>query len=120
MADLGPPEGRGRLLIADKVVQKIASAAAREVDGITGTRSSWTHKLGRSLPRATATVAGGHARIAVHIAASWPLSLAPIAAAVHDHVTEQVTTLTGTTVAAVDVTIDDVVIHHAGNDSRLT
>lgn len=105
---LAPPEERGSLTIADKVVEKIASIAAREIEQVTDTRAGWT-RMYRSLPKATAKVAGGRARIGVEVAASWPSSLPTVTAQVRDRVNEQITDLTGVTVVAVDVTIADVV-----------
>ena len=114
MAEDGPttalaqPEERGSLTIADKVVEKVASIAAREIEHVTDTRAGWT-QMNRSLPKASAKIAGGRARIGVEVAASWPASLPAVTAQVRDHVNNQVTQLTGVTVVAVDVTIADVV-----------
>ncbi len=121
MAEDGPttalaqPELRGSLTIADKVVEKVASIAAREIEHVTDTRAGWT-QMYRSLPKASAKVAGGRARIGVEVAASWPSSLPAVTAQVRDHVNNQVTQLTGVTVVAVDVTIVDVV--HLGTNAR--
>jgi len=102
------PGERGSLTIADRVVEKIASIAAREIEQVADTRAGWT-RMFRSLPKATAKVAGGRARIGVEVAASWPSSLPTVSAQVRDRVNEQITNLTGVTVVAVDVTIADVV-----------
>lgn len=105
---LAAPGDRGRLTIADQVLDKIASVAAREVQDVTDSQGGLTD-LYRSLPRASAKVAGGRARVGVEVAATWPASLSTVGAAVRDRVSEQVTLLTGVTVVAVDVTIADVV-----------
>jgi len=105
---LAQPEERGSLTIADKVVEKVASIAAREIQHVTDTRAGWT-QMYRSLPKASAKIAGGRARIGVEVAASWPSSLPAVTAQVRDRVNNQVTQLTGVTVVAVDVTIADVV-----------
>lgn len=114
---LARPEERGSLTIADKVVEKIASIAAREIEQVTDTRADWT-RMYRSLPRVTARVAGGRARIGVEVAASWPSSLPAVTAQVRDHVSSQITRLTGVAVVAVDVTIADVV-HLEANARRV-
>ncbi len=120
MADVGPtsppnvpkgpkgPEERGTLTIANKVVERVASIAAREIGQVTDSRAGWT-QLYRNLPTATAKVAGGRARVDVEVAAAWPSSLPEVTAQVRDRVSERVTHLTGVTVVAVDVTIADVI-----------
>ena len=102
-------EDRGRTVIADRVVERIATIAAGEVDAVTGTGGGWS-RLGRSgLPRADAVVAGDTSRISVEVAAAWPTPLASLASRVRDHVSERVSTLAGVSVTAVDVSVADVV-----------
>lgn len=109
MAELAPPGDRGRLVIADKVVERIASRAAGDVEAVTENRSGWSKVVGRSLPTPTAKVAGGRVRVGVDVAAAWPAPLGDLAIRVRDHVSERVETLTGMPVVAVDVTVADVV-----------
>ncbi len=109
------PEERGSLTIHDKVVERIASIAAHEIEQVTGGRAGWT-RMHRALPRATAKVAGGRARIGVEVAAAWPSPLPTVTAQVRDRVSSQVTSLTGVTVVAVDVTVAAVV--HPEADAR--
>lgn len=90
-------------------MQRIASIAAGEIEAVSRSRSGWAGRVGRELPRGTATVAGGSARISVDVAAVWPTPLSGLSAQVRDHVTHQVTTLTGLDIVAVDVTVADVV-----------
>lgn len=104
---LAPPEERGSLTIADKVVVRIASIAAREVEHVIDSRAGWT-QMYKSMPRATAKVAGGRTRVGVEVAASWPSPLPTVTAQVRDRVSEQVASLTGITVVAVDVTLAEV------------
>lgn len=112
------PATRGRLHIADKVVEKIAAMAAREVDQVTEDNSGWRALPGRGLPRVNAEVAGGHARIGVEIAAPWPTPLPQVAAQTRDHVEQRVSSLTGIDIVAVDITVADV-IHVATEDRRV-
>lgn len=107
--DLGPAEDRGRTTIADKVVERIASIAAGEVEAVTDPRQGWIRVVRGGLPRAEAVVAGDTSRISVEVAATWPTPLSGVAARVRDHVSERVHTLAGVTVTAVDVSIADVV-----------
>ncbi|MEP7161092.1 MAG: Asp23/Gls24 family envelope stress response protein [Dermatophilaceae bacterium] len=114
MADARPtilaraPEERGSLVIANKVVERVATIAAREIGQVTDSRAGWT-QMYRNLPTATAKVAGGRARVNVEVAAAWPSSLPEVTAQVRDRVSERVTNLTGVTVVAVDVTVADVI-----------
>lgn len=113
---LAVPEERGSLSIADKVIEKVATAAAREIGPVTDQASGWRRLPGRALPRASAEIAGGHSRIGVEIATPWPRPLTTVAAETRDHVKERVTALTGMDVVAVDVTVADVV--HVATENR--
>lgn len=104
-----PAEQRGHTTIADKVVERIASIAAGEVEAVTDSRQGWTRVVRGGLPRATAVVAGDTSRISVAVAAIWPAPLSGVAGRVRDHVSDRVSTLVGVTVTAVDVSIADVV-----------
>lgn len=114
--DPSDPAQRGSLSVADKVIEKVATAAAREIDEVTDQQSGWRTVTRRSLPRATATIAGGHSRIGVEIATPWPTPLTAVATRTRDHVRERVTTLTGMDVIAVDVTVAEVV--HVETENR--
>lgn len=109
---------RGRLDIADRVVEKVATIAATEVDGITKVGQGWERILGRRLPKTDATIAGGRVRINVEIAAVWPTPLADLTARVRDNVSARVSELVGLTVDAVDVTASDVV-HRNSQERRV-
>ena len=106
---LAPPEDRGTTTIADRVVERIASMAAGEVEKVADTRQGLTRLLRGKLPSASAVVAGDTSRITVEVAAAWPTPLPTLAAHVRERVAEQVVDLTGITVVAVDVTVADVV-----------
>lgn len=102
------PGARGTLTIADQVVERIAVHASAEVDDVHREGSGWRASLGRSLPQASATVAGDLTRVSVTLASTWPSPLSTVAGAVRAHVGERVSRLTGLTVTAVDVTVADV------------
>lgn len=103
------PGQRGHLVIAGKVVERVAAIAASEIEAVTAQRSGWRLLPGRALPKAEAKVAGDRARIGVEIAAAWPSSLAEVTAQTRTHVRDRVIELVGLTVTAVDVTVGDVV-----------
>lgn len=111
-----PPEERGRTTIADKVVERVASMAAREVESVADTRTGLTRLVRGALPQASVVVAGGTTRIKVDVAATWPTPLSGLAVRVREHVAQQVTELVGLSVTAVDVSIADVV--HAETAQR--
>ncbi|KQT91528.1 hypothetical protein ASG49_10925 [Marmoricola sp. Leaf446] len=113
---LPAPEERGRTVIADRVVERIASAAAAEVESTVDSRGGFGRLVRGKLPSAEAVVAGSTSRIAVEVGAIWPTSLPVLAARVRDHVGERVHTLAGVEVTAVDVTVADVV--HSTAPSR--
>lgn len=112
------PARRGRTVIADRVVERIADSAVREVgpvarwDGGSGVSKYVT----RSLPRVRATVAGQRARVSAQVAIVWPTPLDHAAAQIRDHVRARVQALSGLTVDAVDVRIMNIVVE---DDSEL-
>ena len=103
-ADLADPGQRGRLVVADRVVEKVASIAAAEVEGVVSSGSGLGGLLGHRYPRADATVAGARARVHVEVAVSWPMPLAQVAGAVRQRVGRRLDELVGLAVDAVDVT----------------
>ena len=105
----GEPGGRGRLEVADRVVVRIATIAASEVEGVVRTGSGVDQILGRRYPHAQAAVAGGRARIHLDIAVAWPHPLGDVTASVRRRVHEQVSDLAGLAVDTVDVTASSVV-----------
>ncbi|SEB63921.1 Uncharacterized conserved protein YloU, alkaline shock protein (Asp23) family [Nocardioides exalbidus] len=113
-----PAAERGRTVIADKVVERVASIATSEIEAVIDTRTGWTKLIRKGLPHAEAVVAGGTSKITVEVAATWPTPLDRVAAQVREHVTRQVADLTGVTVTRVDVTVADVV-HLEAADARV-
>jgi len=100
---------RGRLVIADRVVERIATVAAGEVEGVVRVGSGLDQVLGYRYPKAHATVAGDRARIQVQIAIAWPHPLGQVCGTVRDEVRDRVAELIGVRVDAVDVTAAKVV-----------
>ncbi|WP_035857938.1 Asp23/Gls24 family envelope stress response protein [Cryptosporangium arvum] len=106
------PGGRGRLVIEDRAVQRIAEAAATRVVGVVPAAQSvgaLSSALGRAYPRVDCDVAAGRVRADVEIVALWPTPAAHLGEQVRDAVTDQLHRLAGLQVDAVDVTIADLV-----------
>jgi uncharacterized alkaline shock family protein YloU len=106
------PGERGSLIIRDRAVQRIAEAAALQVHGVVPaaqTTSTIAAALGRAYPRVDCAVAGGRVRAEVHIVGLWPTPAAQLGAQVRDAVTDQLGSMAGLCVDAVDVTVAKVV-----------
>lgn len=102
--ELSEPGSRGRLTIAAKAVESVARKAASEVAGVvSGLTGSRVPSGG--YPRASAQVAGTHARVGVEVAVRWAVPLAPTTAAVRDRVAERVRTLLDLQPDRVDVVV---------------
>lgn len=108
------PATRGRLVIDDRVVERIATLAAQEITGVTRSGSALDRVVGRRYPKADARTAGGHTRVSIQLAVLWPAPLATVARQVRDRVHARLRSLTGLTVDAVDVTAAKIV--RAGTD----
>ncbi|WP_370248533.1 hypothetical protein [Nocardioides sp.] len=107
------PGQRGSLVIADRVVTRVAGQAAREVAHVAVVRP---RRPGGGSPRVRAVVAGGRSRIALDIATAWPQPTAAVAAQVRATVAERVGSLVGVVVDGVDVRVTRVV--HVPNPRR--
>lgn len=107
------PGERGRLTVQDKVVDRVAGYAAVTTPGVVRHASGLDKVTGRDLPRTDIDVSGGHVRAHVAIAVAWPHSLPSVAAAVRERVTEQLSTLVGLSVDAVDVAVPTVVLDNS-------
>jgi uncharacterized alkaline shock family protein YloU len=112
------PAHRGGLTIRDKVVDRVASYAAATTPGVVRHASGLDRVTGRDLPRTDVTVAGGHVRAQVHVAVAWPQSLPTVTAAVRSRVTEQLRSLVGLVVDAVDVSVPVVALAESASEVR--
>ncbi|HEV3400293.1 MAG TPA: Asp23/Gls24 family envelope stress response protein [Acidimicrobiales bacterium] len=92
---LPEPGDRGLLDIAPVVPEKIARRAASEVAGTVGRIT------------ADADVAPGQATLRLELGVEYPRPVGEVAAEVQRRVTSRVHELTGLTVAAVDVTVTE-------------
>ncbi|MFE9426056.1 hypothetical protein ACFYNO_24200 [Kitasatospora sp. NPDC006697] len=95
-----PPARRGRLRIADRVLERIALVAAAQALG--------PEPVG-GRPRVSVTVVGGRARIRVGLELPFPADLRERAGAVRAAMAEQVGELTGIAVGEVDVVVERLV-----------
>ncbi|WP_224387705.1 Asp23/Gls24 family envelope stress response protein [Pseudonocardia sp. ICBG1293] len=102
-------EDRGRVDVADQVVQKIALGALEETEGVGGTAGTVGRMLGRAdsagHPRVEATVSGRSTRIDARISVAYPSPVAAVCDRARAHVVRQVEALTGLSVARVDVVV---------------
>jgi len=108
-AQSADPGQRGRLDIAARVVERIATAEATSVPGVATTGSALAQVVGRQYPKASAEVAGARTRVDVDVAIAWPFSLAEVTAAVRTVVNSRVRGLAGLEVDAVNVTAAKIV-----------
>lgn len=103
------PEDRGTLVVHDRAVSTIASAAAKASDGTATQASSGLKKLaGRTLPRVDVHNSGGCVRVDAAIAAQWPQSIDEVAAAARDRIADDVQTMSGQVVQSVDVSVQSI------------
>ncbi|MBO3095331.1 Asp23/Gls24 family envelope stress response protein [Cellulomonas dongxiuzhuiae] len=95
-------ESRGTLTVSDRVVQKVARAAASHVPGVAVATSGL---LGRDLPHASARTHGTRAQVEVDVALAWPAPAAATARRVRDAVEDAVARYAGVRTDRVDVRV---------------
>lgn len=104
-----PPDQRGRVDVADQVVEKIAAGALDEVDGVGGTTGAVGRMFGRDdtggRPRVEATVSGSAVRLDVRLSVAYPAPVAETCDRARERVVRTVGELTGLDVARVDITV---------------
>lgn len=123
-----PPSERGRTAIADNVVQKIASIAAREVSGVHALGAGTARAFGAIRERVPGTggpslsqgvaveVSEQQTSVALDLVAEYGVAIAELAAAVRRNVIGSVERMTGLEVTEVNIAVDDV--HMPGEDGR--
>jgi uncharacterized alkaline shock family protein YloU len=109
-AALRPPETRGRTVIANRVLERIAARAVTEVDQAGGAaRRLLGVPLGRdtahTVARATAHVDGQLATLQVTMSVIYPAPIRQVTRRVRDQVIARVGELTGLDVRQVDIEI---------------
>lgn len=109
---LAPPAERGRLVVHDRVIERVARRAARDVDNVTRARpGAWrslTGALGGPGDGTRVDVDRTDDRVAltVHLAVGWPQSIPAAATAARDAVQDAVTRYAGVAVEHTDVLVD--------------
>lgn len=111
---------RGTLTLSKRVVEKIASQAAREISAIGGTTGGFlgigSHASLSNRPSVDVDLSGRTATIQVDVAIAYPSPIAEGAEQVRTHMMSRVKELAGVTVSRVDVRIIAVARHHQNKD----
>ena len=119
------PTGAGQIVLADRVVGKIASRAASEVDGVGSAAprllgvpltAPGLDRLGRrtddltALPMVVAHVDGRRVFVTVTVSVAYPRPLQDTAEQVRRRICDRLTEFTGLEVAQVDVQVSALVV----------
>ena len=97
------PGRRGLLVLAPRVIERIAARAASEVDGVARRRSASSSKG----VQADADLEGSTATLALRLGVVYPSPVGRVASEVRRRVSDRVQELTGVAVTAVRVTVDE-------------
>jgi uncharacterized alkaline shock family protein YloU len=104
VAESGTAGLPGRVVLADRVLVKVARQAAATASGVGGRRLAGTR-----LPDVDVELAGQRARVRASVAAAWPEPAADVAARVRDAVRSELERVVGVSVDDVVVTVAAVV-----------
>ncbi|WP_051442275.1 Asp23/Gls24 family envelope stress response protein [Arthrobacter sp. H14] len=115
-------ESRGRLEIAEKVVEKIASRAAGELDAVGGSTGGFlgigNHPELSARPKVNVKLSGQVATIEVTVGVRYPVPLRRTGEELRQRVRSRVTNLTGIDVRQVDVEISWLLPDDAASRTR--
>ena len=107
-----PPDAgdRGRLEIAGIVVEKVATAAAGEIDHVGGSARrvlgvTAGREDGDGRPRVSARLTGSVAALDIRLSITYPASVRAVSEAVREHVRDRVQALTAFSVTRVDIAV---------------
>ncbi|RVW01089.1 DUF6286 domain-containing Asp23/Gls24 family envelope stress response protein [Rhodococcus xishaensis] len=89
------PDTRGRLILKDRAIARIATTAALEVPGVVLQRGGLIRITGRDLPRADVSTGSHSVAINLYLGVQWPCDVAELTRRVHRKVGDQVENLTG-------------------------
>lgn len=126
--DAGAAGDRGKTVIADAVVTKIAGIATREVDGVHdvgGAAERVVGKVREFVPGASVSTTQGinvevgesQAAVDVSIVAEFGVAIHQLAAAIRRNVISAIESMTGLEVTEVNVTVHDI---HFGDEDQDT
>ncbi len=115
---------RGETMIGPTVVEKIASRAATEVDGVGRVVRTG---LGRLLPwvsddapaQAAADVDRDTVAVDLTVNVRYPEPVGRVASNVRDHVVQRLAAFTGLTATEVNIVVDDLVVEHRQGRRRV-
>lgn len=102
-----PAAERGRLVVAEKVVAKIATQAAREIPAVGGRPGAASRKRGEmsAAPRVRVSLADNVASLTVELGVTFPRPIRATVTELQQHLTRRLQDLAGVRVARVDVRI---------------
>jgi uncharacterized alkaline shock family protein YloU len=101
----------GRITIAGDAIAQIVAETALECYGVVGMKGSLRGQIARARGRPRGIEVGregGEVTIDLHVVVEYGLNLAEVASSVSNRVAYEVERLTGLTVRAVEVHVDDV------------
>ncbi|MGF7237381.1 MAG: Asp23/Gls24 family envelope stress response protein [Frankia sp.] len=104
------PALRGRLVITDRAVARIATAVATEIEAVANSRSGRgsSRRAGRKAPhqpRAGARVDGQDVRVSLSVSLRYPAAVAAICDELRERISARVDELTGLRTGAVDIRV---------------
>lgn len=97
---------KGETTIVPGVIAKIASRAARDVDGVGLVSNSGLRSLFSRSDGTSASPAGHRTALDLHVAVTWPQSIPRVTEHVRAAVKARVQELTGYEVTDIDITVD--------------
>lgn len=102
----GPVVGRGRTVVADRVLERLAARIALDVPGVVRHSSGPPLSgLGTDLLEASAETAGERVRLRLRLAVRWEVPAHEVAAQVREQVRERLGATTGKSIDRVDVVV---------------
>lgn len=114
------PGERGTLTVKDRVVERLATRAALDTDGVLARSQTLDKLTGRSLPRVRVAISGDRVRAGLDVAARWPMPLPELTAAVRTNVARALTSFAGLQVDGIDVTVPVIIVEQAASSNDAT
>ncbi|MGQ0572888.1 MAG: Asp23/Gls24 family envelope stress response protein [Pseudonocardia sp.] len=119
-----PPAQRGELTVSRQVVEKIAAAAAIEVEHVGGAARrvlavSFGSDAAADRPQVEARVDGSVVTLAVRCSVAYPASAAAVTQALRPHRIDRIDTLTGLRTRQVDIVVSALVNPRTGGRREL-
>ena len=123
-ADAPLVTSRGETMIAPRVVEKIATRAASEVEGVGGVVQGGLSRLlpwvsGDSPAQAAADVDRDTVAVNLTVNVRYPEPVRKVTGRVRDHVVRRLAELTGLTATEVNISVDELVLERGGARRRV-